>query len=92
MLGDFQSARTSCEVKPGYSPNQVCLALTYEKLGRHAEAEAMRRKLNGTFSAYWGAEIYAQRGDTAKALEWLETALRVRDSSLINLKTDRPSP
>jgi hypothetical protein len=47
MLGDFQGARTSCEVKSDYSPNQLCLALTYDKLGRHADSEAMRQKLNG---------------------------------------------
>ena len=87
MLGDFQRARTSCEVKSDYSPNQVCLAMTYDKLGRHAEAEAMRQKFSAA-SPYWNAEIYAQRGDTAKALERLETALRVRDPTLINLKTD----
>ena len=27
-------------------------------------------------------------GNRAKALEWLETALRLRDSSLVLLKTD----
>jgi hypothetical protein len=50
----------------------------------HAEAEAMRRKLNGAFSAYWGAEIYAQRGDTAKALEGLETIDLPGSRSLTN--------
>jgi hypothetical protein len=32
--------------------------------------------------------VYAQWGDRAKALEWLETALRLRDPGLIFLKTD----
>ena len=39
-------------------------------------------------AAYQYAEIYAQWGDTPKALEWLETAMRLRDSGLIELKTD----
>ena len=39
--------------------------------------------------AYQYAEIYAQRGDTPKALEWLDTGLRVRDPGLLWLKTDR---
>ncbi len=34
------------------------------------------------------ATIYAQRGNNLKALEWLETALRLRDPGLISLKTD----
>jgi hypothetical protein len=33
-------------------------------------------------------EIYAQWGNTAKALEWLETALRLRDPGLVLLKSD----
>ena len=32
--------------------------------------------------------IYAQWGNRAKALEWLETALRLRDPGLVYLKTD----
>jgi hypothetical protein len=32
--------------------------------------------------------IYAQWGNPPKALEWLETALRLRDAGLVDLKTD----
>ena len=38
--------------------------------------------------AYQYAAFYAQRGDSAKALEWLETALRLRDAGLESLGTD----
>jgi hypothetical protein len=38
--------------------------------------------------AYQIATIYAQWGDRAKALEWLETAWRLRDPGLVLLKTD----
>jgi hypothetical protein len=34
------------------------------------------------------ATIYAQWGKRAKALEWLATAMRLRDSGLVMLKTD----
>jgi len=34
------------------------------------------------------AEIYAQWGDTPKALEWLEKALQLRDPGLVDLKAD----
>jgi tetratricopeptide (TPR) repeat protein len=90
-LGDLQSASASCETKRDYAGNQFCLAVTYDKLGRHADAEAELSKLkasHGDVMAYQYAAIYAQRGDNPKALEWLETALRLRDSGLENLKTD----
>jgi TolB-like protein/lipoprotein NlpI len=90
-LADLQSARASCETKRDYLGNQWCLAVTYDKLGRHADAEAELSKLKasmGDAMAYQYAAVYAQRGDNPKALEWLETALRLRDPGLENLKTD----
>ena len=42
----------------------------------------------GDAAAYQYATIYAQWGNRAKALEWLETAWRVRDPGLEQLKTD----
>jgi tetratricopeptide (TPR) repeat protein len=63
----------------------------YDKLGRHADAEAELSKMkaeDGDTAAYQYATIYAQWGDRAKALEWLETALRLRDPGLVNVKTD----
>jgi TolB-like protein/cytochrome c-type biogenesis protein CcmH/NrfG len=89
-LGDLERARASCEVKPDWQ-SQQCLAVAYDKLGRHADAEAVLANMkaaNGDDAAYQYAEIYAQWGDTSKALEWLDTAVRVRDPGLANLKTD----
>jgi tetratricopeptide (TPR) repeat protein len=80
-----------CESKPGYWGSQWCLAVTYDKLGRHADAEAMLAKMqaeNGDSAAYQYAATYAQWGNTAKALGWLDTAVRLRDSGLAQLKTD----
>ena len=90
-LGSLQSAQASCESKSNSPEVQMCLAIVYDKLGRHTDAEAMLAKyraLNGDADAYGYAEIYAQWGDTSKALEWLETALRLRNSGLESLKTD----
>jgi TolB-like protein len=90
-LGDLQSARTSCETKPDFWFTQQCLSVIYDKLGRHADAEAVLAKMkaaNGDTPAYQYATIYAQGGNRAKALEWLETALRLRDPGLKELKTD----
>jgi TolB-like protein len=90
-LGELAHARASCEAKPAFWVSQWCLAVTYGKLGRHAEAEAMLAKMKATIgdaSAYQYATIYAQWGDAPKALEWLDTALRLRDPGLEYLKTD----
>ena len=90
-LGDLRSALSSCETKPDFWVSQLCLAITYDKLGRHADAETVRAKLQastGEGSAYQFAEIYAQWGRNSKALEWLETALRLRDPGLGDIKTD----
>jgi TolB-like protein/tetratricopeptide (TPR) repeat protein len=90
-LGDLESARASCETKPDYWGSQWCLSVIYDKLGRHADAEAVLAKYHaaeGDGAAYQYATIYAQWGNRAKALEWLETALRLRDPGLVELKTD----
>jgi TolB-like protein len=91
-LGDLESARASCETKPDLWQSQRCLAVTYDKLGRHADAEAVLAKMKAAGDvdvwAYQYATIYAQWGNRAKALEWLDTALRLRDPGLELLKTD----
>jgi TolB-like protein/Flp pilus assembly protein TadD len=90
-LGDLESARASCETKPDDWLSQQCLAVIYNKLGRHADAEAELAKMKaalGDAAAYQYATIYAQWGNVPKALEWLETALRLRDPGLTELKTE----
>jgi tetratricopeptide (TPR) repeat protein len=65
--------------------------VTYDKLGRHVDAEAVLSKLkaaDGDADAYQYATIYSQWGNRAQALEWLETAMRLRDPGLDKLKTD----
>jgi hypothetical protein len=42
----------------------------------------------GDDAAYQYATIYAQWGNRLKAPEWLETALRVRDTGLAVLRVD----
>jgi TolB-like protein len=91
MLGDLESARSSCEHNPEYVLNQWCLAIVYQKLGRRVDAESQLAKIRsalGDTGAYPYATIYAQWGELATALDWLETALRLRDNGLDELKTD----
>ena len=91
-LGDFERARASCESHRDYWLSQWCLALVYDKLGRHADAEAELAKVKaaqGDGDAYQYVTIYAQWGERAKALEWLQTAMHLRDPGLGFLKTDQ---
>jgi TolB-like protein len=92
-LGDFQSARSSCEARVNAALGwpRFCLALVYDKLGRHVDAEAMLTRMRaevGDRAAYQIADIYAQWGNNVKALEWLQTAVRLGDSALSWLKRD----
>src|SRR5262249_32759236 len=90
-LGNLQNASSSCEMKPDDWLSQWCLAMVYHKLGRHPDAESQLAKLkaaNGDDAALQYAEIYAQWGDRVKALDWLDTAMRLRDPGLEFLKTD----
>jgi len=91
-LGDFEKMRAVCEgIGEAARDVQDCLPLAYHKLGRQADAEAALgrfKALEGNAGAYGYATIYAQWGTTPKALEWLETALQLRDPQLIDLKTD----
>jgi Tfp pilus assembly protein PilF len=90
-LGDFQNARSSCESKPNYWGNQWCLAVVYNKLGRHADAQSILAKYRasmGDAGAYQYATIHAQWGNLAEALQWLDTAVRLRDPGLELLKVD----
>src|SRR5262249_32713261 len=73
-LGDLESARSSCEARPSHPVSQVCLTVVYEKLGRHADSQAMLAKMqtkHGDAQAYLYAAMYADLGNTRRALEWL---------------------
>ena len=87
VLGNYESARIMCESNPRFS--DYCLAEIYDKLGRRAEAESALEKYKAVNPENWyePAEVYAQWGDTAKALISLKAALRARDGALVYLKT-----
>jgi TolB-like protein/Flp pilus assembly protein TadD len=90
-LGDYQSALTPCQLANEVN-KAICLALVYDKIGRHADAEAIlakRRAECGDDCALNYALIYLVWGDTARALDWLETMMRLRDPYLIYVKAVR---
>jgi TolB-like protein/Tfp pilus assembly protein PilF len=90
LSGDLQSARAACE-RAGEINGPWCLAMVYDKLGRHAEAETMLARVRGLAGDEFAegyADIYAQWGDTARALDWLEAATRKRDPYLAYTKVN----
>lgn len=91
LLGQYESAAAACEQEPDRYEAQLCLPLAYEKLGRRAEAQSVLTTAEaeqGDYAAYQFAQIYAQWGSIPKALDWLETAVRLQDPGLEYLKTD----
>jgi tetratricopeptide (TPR) repeat protein len=90
MSGDLHRASSACE-RAGEINGPWCLAMVYDKLGRRTEAEAMLAKLKaaaGDRFAEGYADIYAQWGDSARALDWLETAIHNRDPYLAYTKVN----
>ena len=85
---DFESARSSCERVPEDDANLLCLAIAYDKLGRHADARDALAKVqahDGNTGALAYSAIYAHWGKKTSALDWLEMALHLRDPDLLQL-------
>jgi TolB-like protein/DNA-binding winged helix-turn-helix (wHTH) protein/cytochrome c-type biogenesis protein CcmH/NrfG len=91
LMGDIQKAKASCEAEPDVWHQQACMPLMYERLGQREAAQAALATAfaaQGDYASYQYAQIYAQWGNTDKALDWLDTAVRVRDPGLESMKTD----
>jgi len=90
-LGQDEAARQSCDTPPLDWESRMCLAIAYNRLHRRPDAEAQvvaMKSALGDSSAYQYAEIYAQWGDVPKSLDWLETAYRLKDPGITNIKAD----
>ncbi len=92
-LGEYESGRKSCAAPPLDWLNHTCLAIVLHRLNRLGEAQAELEGLrafatDASDNAYQYAQIYAQWSDPAKALDWLDTAYRVGDPGLVQLKAD----
>jgi TolB-like protein/Flp pilus assembly protein TadD len=89
LQGDFEAARSACEEANDEDIRMPCLAITYDKLGRQSDAKTVLTRAQAQ-SADSGAVVYAlvyaQWGDTAQALEWLEKANRAKNPDLVLLK------
>jgi serine/threonine-protein kinase len=92
-LGEFAAAQQSCATPPLDWLSHMCLAIALHKLERATDAQAEMRALQASGAdendlAYQFAQVYAQWGDRDQALNWVETAYRVHDPGLLQLKVD----
>jgi TolB-like protein/DNA-binding winged helix-turn-helix (wHTH) protein/tetratricopeptide (TPR) repeat protein len=90
LQGHGAAAQRVCGGDVDYR-DMMCLAIAYHMLGRQREAAAelaKTRAVLGDNGAFIYARIYAQWGDTAAALQWLQTAYRLRDPGLLELQVD----
>ena len=90
MQGQTAAAMALCAPAANLEEKEV-LAIGAQRLGRQAEAEANLARLRadqGDAGAFSYAEIYAQWGRREPALDWLETAARLRDPGLAEVRID----
>jgi hypothetical protein len=69
----------------------TCKVLVYHALGRLDDSDAALKKLIAGYqnnAAYQIAQVYAYRGDSNAAFEWLDRAYRQRDAGMAELKKD----
>jgi serine/threonine protein kinase len=89
--GKPEEALEEMQKEPEPSWRDQGLALVYHAAGKKVEADAALADYIKEFqdgSAFQIAEIYAYRGETAKAFEWLERAYKQRDGGLSSMKGD----
>jgi adenylate cyclase len=92
--GQAEQARQLCEsLETPTEENfrHYCLVLAYHALGKQADAKSELERYKalkgeGDDAAFDYAQIYAQLGDKAQALQWLSKAERVHDSGMTYLK------
>jgi tetratricopeptide (TPR) repeat protein len=84
-------ALSAIQDEPEPVPRIMGLALCYHALGRTREADKALSEIIASYSvisAYQVADIYAFRGETDRAFEWLERAYAQRDTGLTDVKID----
>jgi tetratricopeptide (TPR) repeat protein len=88
--GRPQPALEEMEKETGEWEKFSGLSLAYYALGRPQDSDAALSKLIATHKndcAYQIAEVYAYRGETEKAFQWLDRAYRQRDPGTPELKS-----
>jgi eukaryotic-like serine/threonine-protein kinase len=90
-MGQPQAALSEIEQEPTDWAKVTGEALAYYALGRRHESDAALVRLIATYandSAFQVAQVYAYRGGTDKAFEWLDRAYQQRDAGMPEVKID----
>jgi TolB-like protein/Tfp pilus assembly protein PilF len=91
LQGNAEAALQTLEREPDEFWKAATLPIVLIALKRDEEATAATQALIDAFAdvgAYQIASVYAYRGDTERAFEWLERALALRDPGLTEMLTD----
>jgi TolB-like protein/DNA-binding winged helix-turn-helix (wHTH) protein/lipopolysaccharide biosynthesis regulator YciM len=91
LQGHPQQALTEVELEPGEVWKLFGRALAYQALGRSQDSVTALNQLiikHHQDSAHQIAEVYAYRGETDKAFEWLLRAYQQRDGGMLFVKAD----
>ncbi|HET9952157.1 MAG TPA: protein kinase [Candidatus Eisenbacteria bacterium] len=90
-LGRGEEALTEAKREPTEWARLWSLAIVHHAMGRRAESDAALRELierRASDSAAQIAEVYATRGESDAAFEWLERAYLQRDSGISDSKSN----
>jgi TolB-like protein len=91
MQGDAAAALAAAKAEPVAVFSLTATAIAAHKLGDGQAADAALARLladHGSASRYQEAQVWAQRGDAAKALAALEQAWMARDPGLLFARND----
>ncbi len=89
--GDGKAALREAQLEPDEGYRHFELALAHYARGDRPAADAALAELiakDAKIEAYQIAEVYAWRGETDKAFEWLQIAFDNRDTGLLGLLID----
>jgi TolB-like protein/Flp pilus assembly protein TadD len=89
--GDGEAALREAELEPDERYRRFELALAHHARGNRAAANAALSELiarDRNVMAYQIAEVYAWRGESDKAFEWLQVSLDNHDTGLLSLLID----
>jgi tetratricopeptide (TPR) repeat protein len=86
-----KDALAEMQKEPELALRRQGLVLAYHAAGQKKEADAELAGYIKEFQNDWAfqiAEIYSYRGETDKAVDWLERAYKQRDTGLTDMKWD----
>ena len=90
--GEVSAAIVLAEEEPLNWARKTALSILHDAAGDRDKAQALLDAIvaeYGEAAAYQFGQVYAQWGDIESALEWLETAISIRDPGIIQAGDDR---